>query len=130
MLRSFQRVNKGLQKFELLLCTCAELYSSLVNFLSEIRHEFDQQAKANLPNINYRAVIKRQRNASDALSELFSKKRFKINYFIPMLDVLAANLRKSNAGVSNMWPSRAFCAARDVTLESYVINKQVFIFWI
>ena len=29
--------------------------------------EFDQQAKTTLPNINYRAVTRRQRNAPDAL---------------------------------------------------------------
>ena len=73
------------------------MYSSLVDFLSEIRDEFDefdQQAKATLPNINYRAVTRRQRNAPDALSELSSKERFKINSFIPMLDALEANLRR------------------------------------
>ena len=81
----------------MLLSTCAELYSSLVDFLSEIREEFDefgQQAKATLPNINYRAVTTRQRNAPDASSELSSKERFKINSFIPMLDALEANLRR------------------------------------
>ena len=41
-----------------------------------------------------RAVTRRQRNAPDALSELSSKKRFKINSFIPMLDALEANLRR------------------------------------
>ena len=97
VLGRFHRVSKALQKSELLLSTCAELYSSLVDFLSEIRDEFDefdQQAKATLPNINYRAVTRRQRNAPDALSELSSKKRFKINSFIPMLDTLEANLRR------------------------------------
>ena len=94
VLGRFHRVSKALQKSELLLSTCAELYSSLVDFLSEIRDEFDQQAKATLPNINYRAVTSRQKNAPDALSELSSKERFKINSFIPMLDALEANLRR------------------------------------
>ena len=97
VLGRFHRVSKALQKSELLLSTCAELYSSLVDFLSKIRDEFDkfdQQAKATLLNINYRAVTRRQRNAPDALSELPSKKRFKINSFIPMLDTLEANLRR------------------------------------
>ena len=97
VLGRFHRVSKALQKSELLLSTCAELYSSLVDFLNEIRDEFDefdQQAKATLPNINYRAVTRRQRNAPDALSELSSKERFKINSFIPMLDALEANLRR------------------------------------
>ena len=56
MLGRFHRVSKVLQKSELLLSTCAELYSSLVDFLSEIRDEFDkidQQARVTLPNINY-----------------------------------------------------------------------------
>ena len=97
VLGRFHRVSKALQKSELLLSTCAELYSSLVDFLSEIRvefDEFDQKAKATLPNINYRAVTRRQRNAPDALSELSSKERFKINSFILMLDALEANLRR------------------------------------
>ena len=63
-----------------------------MDFLSEIKDEFDQQAKATLPNINYRAVTRRQRNAPDSSSELSSKDRFGINSFIPMFDVLEANL--------------------------------------
>ena len=93
----FYRVSKALQKYKLSLSTCAELYSSLVNFLSEIRDEFDefdQQAKATLSNINFRAVTRSQRNAPDALSDLSSKKRFKINSFIPMLEALEASLRR------------------------------------
>ena len=79
VLGRLHRVSKALQKSELLLSTCAELYTSLVDFLSEIRDEFDefdQQTKATLPNINYRAVTRRQRNAPDVLSELSSKERF------------------------------------------------------
>ena len=53
MLGRFHRVNKALQKSELSLSICAELYSSLVDFLSEIRDEFDKQARATLPNISY-----------------------------------------------------------------------------
>ena len=71
----FYKVSEALQKSELLLSACAELYSSLVYFLSEIRDEFDefdQQAKATLPNINHRALTRSQRNAPDALSKLSS----------------------------------------------------------
>ena len=101
--RSFHRVSKALQKSELLLSTCAELYSSLVDFLSKIRDEFDkfdQQAKATLPNKNYRAVARRQRNAPGALSA--SKDRFRINSFIPMLDALEANLKRRATVYSNI----------------------------
>ena len=42
VLGRFHRVSKALQKSELLLSTCAKLYSSLVDFLSEIRDEFDE----------------------------------------------------------------------------------------
>ena len=38
----FHRISKALQKSELLLYTSAKLYSSLVDFLSEIRDEFDK----------------------------------------------------------------------------------------
>ena len=94
VLGCFQRVSKPLQKSELLLSTCAKLYSSLVDFLRKIRDEFDKQAKAALPSINYKAVTKRQRHAPNAFSELSSKNRFRINSFIPMLDALKANLRR------------------------------------
>ena len=82
----------------MLLSTCAKLYSSLVDFLSETIDEFDefdQQVKTTLPSINYRAVTRRQRNAPETLSELFLKDRFRINSFISMLDAaLEANLRR------------------------------------
>ena len=97
VLGRFHRVNKAVQKSELLLSTCDELYSSHVDFISEIRFDFDkfdQQAKATLPNINCRAVTRRQKNAPDALSELSSKDRFRMNSFIPILDALEANLRR------------------------------------
>ena len=70
VLGRFHRVSKALQKSELLLSICAELYSSLVDFLSKLRDEFDefdQQAKVTLSNINYRAVTRRQRNGPEAL---------------------------------------------------------------
>ena len=41
VLGRFHRVNKAFQKSELLLSICAELYTSLVDFLSKIRDEFD-----------------------------------------------------------------------------------------
>ena len=53
MLGRFHGISKALQKSELLLSTCAELHTSLVDFLSEIRDEFDQKARATLPNINF-----------------------------------------------------------------------------
>ena len=97
VLGRFHRVSKALQKSDLLLSTCAELYSSLVDFLSKIRDkfdEFDQQPKVILQNINYRVVTRRPRNAPEALSELSSKHRFRINSFILMLDAFEANLRQ------------------------------------
>ena len=53
VLGRFHRVSKAFLKSKLSLSTSAELYSSLVDFLSEIRNEFDKQARATLPNINY-----------------------------------------------------------------------------
>ena len=78
----------------------ADPHSSLiVDVLSEIIDEFDefdQQAKATLPNINYRAVTRRQKNAPEALSKLSSKDRFRINSFIPMLNAaFEANLKRA-----------------------------------
>ena len=106
MLGRFHRVSKALQKSELSLSTCAKLYSSLVDFLSKMIdefYEFDLQAKATLPSINNRAVTRRQRNAPEALSELSSKDRLRINSFIPMLDAtLEANLRRSAAVYSDV----------------------------
>ena len=48
VLGRFHRVSKAIQKFELSFSTCAKLYSSLVDFLSEMIDkfdEFDQQQK-------------------------------------------------------------------------------------
>ena len=95
VLGRFHQVNKALQKSELFVSICAELYRSLVDFLSEMRDEFYQQANTTLPNINYGAVTRRQRNARDALSELSSNDRFRMNSFISMLDALEANLRRA-----------------------------------
>ena len=137
VLGRFHRISKALQKSELLSSTCAELCSSLVDFLSEMRDEFDefdQQAKATLPNINFRAVTRRQRNARDALSELSSKKRFKINSFIPVLDALEANLRKRAnvySDIAEMFPFLANLKAtkveivRDVELLKEAYPKDV-----
>ena len=58
-------------------------------------------SKQPVPTINYRTVDRRQRNAPDALSELTSKERFKINFFIPMLDALEAKFRR-RANVYNV----------------------------
>ncbi|XP_013793798.1 uncharacterized protein LOC106477819 [Limulus polyphemus] len=64
VIRHFHKVSKAIKKSELLLSTCECLYSSLQNFLSKVREDFDeleQQAKAILPNVNYRTVTRRQR---------------------------------------------------------------------
>ena len=48
-----------------------------------------------MPNINYGAATRRQRNAPDALSDLSSNDRFRMNSFISMLDALKVNLRRA-----------------------------------
>ena len=48
-----------------------------------------------MPNINYGAASRRQRNAPDALSDLSSNDRFRMNSFISMLDTLKVNLRRA-----------------------------------
>ena len=98
VLGRFHKVSKAIQKSELTLSTCVQLYNSLLDFLREIRDrfdEFDQQAKATLPDIDYKAVSRRQKIASGPLSEFSSKDRFRINSFIPILDALELNLKKS-----------------------------------
>ena len=49
----YHKVNKAMQKSDLLLSTCA---SSLQDCLSKITYfdELEHQAKATLPNVNYR----------------------------------------------------------------------------
>ena len=81
------------------------MYSSLVDFRSEIRDKFNQQAKATLPNINYRAITRKQRNAPGLFSELSSKDRFRMNSFIPMLDALETNVRRAlvYSGIAEMF---------------------------
>ena len=86
-----------------------------MDFPSKIREDFnDQQAKATLPNINYKAVARSQRimeghgksgKTPDALGELSSKGRFREKSFIPVLDELEINLRRaiSCSGVAEMF---------------------------
>ena len=90
----FHRNLKAIQKPYLLSSTGGELCSSPVHFPSEIRDKFDQQAKVTFPIIYYRAVTRRRRNAPDALSDLSSNDRFRINFFILMFDAFEANLRR------------------------------------
>ncbi|XP_013783624.1 uncharacterized protein LOC106467793 [Limulus polyphemus] len=124
VLRNFHKVSKAIQKSELLLSSCACLYSSLQDFLSKIREDFDeleQQAKATLPNVNYRTVIRRQRvrkrhgndgnvPGPDALDELSSSDKFRIKSFIPILDALDANLRKRTGVYSDVAQMFSFLA--------------------
>ena len=81
------------------LCLINYRYESVLGFSN--LHKQSLKEKATWPDINCRAVTRRQRktkghgnseNASDALGELSSKDRFRVKSFIPMLDVLEANL--------------------------------------
>ena len=61
------KVNEAIQISDLLLSTCANVYTSLQDIVQEIREDFDeleQQAKTTLPNVDYRTVrrIKIKRN--------------------------------------------------------------------
>ena len=107
-LRSFSQGQQSCSEIRInvLLGTCAELYRSLVDFLSKIRdfNEFEQQAKTILPNIKYKTVTRIHRilkglgkseNTPDALGKLFLKGRFGVKSFIPMLDALEVNLRRA-----------------------------------
>ncbi|XP_013780077.1 uncharacterized protein LOC106464480 [Limulus polyphemus] len=83
--------------------------------------ELEQQAKATLPNVNYRTVTRRQRvrkqqgndeNAPgpDVLDELSSRDKFRIKSFIPILDVLDANLRRRATVYSDVAQMFSFLA--------------------
>ena len=105
VLRHFRKVSKANQKSQLLLSTCASLFSSLQDFLSKIREdcdELEQQAKATLTDVSYRTVTRRQRVRKqqgndgsapglDVTDELPLRDKFRIQSFIPIIDALEAN---------------------------------------
>jgi len=82
------------------LTTSTNLCSSLLQFVSAIRENFDEiakQAKAVLPDVEYktlqrrRRVRKRQQNdgrANDALDDIIPRDKFRIHSFIAVLDAL------------------------------------------
>lgn len=117
------------------MSTCASLYSSLSEFLSKIRDDFEEieeQAKATLPNVDYRTVLRRQRrrkrqendgDAPDALDGLSPKDKFRIKSFIPILDTLDTNLRKRSTVYRDV--SETFSFLADISCSKEEIQQHV-----
>jgi len=81
-LQKFHQTSQTLQKDELILAVCGDLYNSLAVYLTDMREHFDRfekTAKDMLPDVDYKgATIRRRRrkkqdndgDASDAADDL------------------------------------------------------------
>ena len=137
VLSHFHKVNKAIQKSNLLLSTCANLYGSLQDILYTIREDFDkfeEQAKITLPNVDYKRAKRIRKtcinrgnyesaSGPDALDDLSSRDKFRIKTFIPILDKLEADLR-TKATVYNDF-AKMFSFLIDLTLSKNEIQKNV-----
>ena len=104
LLLKFDKVNKALQDPQITLYTCKNLYSSLSEFVRNMREEFDvieEKAKSKLPDVEYKSTRKRKRKtmindgtAPDASEDMHPREKFRVMSFIPILDALYANLNK------------------------------------
>ena len=104
LLEQFHKVSNALQSTQISLTTCANLYSSLLQFVSSTREIFDEieeQAKTTLPDVEYRTLQRRRRvrkgqhndgSATEALDEIPPRDKFRIHSFIPVIDALHSNL--------------------------------------
>lgn len=64
LLQEFHKVSKTLQDPQITLCTCKNLYSSLSEFVMNVREDFDEieeEAKSKLPDVEYKCTGKRKR---------------------------------------------------------------------
>jgi len=106
LLKQFHKVSNALQTTQILLTTCTNLHSSLLQFVCGIRENFDEiekQAKAVLPDVEHktlrrkRRVRKPQKNdgrANDAFDDIPPRDKFRIYSFVPVLDALYSNLER------------------------------------
>ncbi|PZC80869.1 hypothetical protein B5X24_HaOG213856 [Helicoverpa armigera] len=64
ILQTFRKASKVLQDPEVTLETCANLYNSLVDFLENLRGDFDNleaRGKEKLPNVDFKNTRQRRR---------------------------------------------------------------------
>ena len=106
LLKQFHKVSSALQSTHILLTICTNPYSSLLQFVSGLRENFDEtekQAKAVLPDVEYKTLRRRRRvrkpqqndsRANDALDDIPPRDKFNIHSFIPVLDALYSNLER------------------------------------
>ena len=105
ILSEFHKTSKALQDPEISLATCANLYTSLSEFVDATKNMFDQfenEAKAQDPDLDYRSVSRRTRKRKRHFDEqgepekelLSPRDSFKKQSFDPIVDALSANLEK------------------------------------
>lgn len=104
ILNKFHVISKALQDEQLNLSKCAQLLDSLLNFLKDIREQFNSfeiRAKEKLPDVDYRLAEGRRRvrkkqvndgNERDANVSIIDS--FRVNTFIPIMDALETNLKR------------------------------------
>ena len=109
VLEEFHKTSKALQDPKIALSTCSDLYRSLSNYVKDMREKFDkieQDAKSQLPGIDYRSTKKRKRTRKkpaddddimDAVDELGPREKFRVSTFIVIIDALEKNLRERAA---------------------------------
>lgn len=108
VLQRFQDTSKSLQEENITLSTCANLYESLQQYLSQVRdqfNEFEKKAMNCLPGTEYRqhakrqSIRKKQPDDGSAPEHDFSpREKFRVTAFLPIVDALCTNLER-RAGV-------------------------------
>lgn len=104
-----ERINKtslSLQKDTLTMDVATKLFASLVDFIGNVKNNFDQyesSAKENFPDADYKDLSQRTKIRSSRIAfydgsaetiQLTGKKKFKIETFLPMIDTLITHLKQ------------------------------------
>lgn len=104
-----ERINKtslSLQKDTLAMDVATKLFASLVDFIGDVRNNFDQyesSAKENFPDADYKDLSQRTKTRSSRIAffdgsaetvHLSGKEKFKIETFLPMIDTLLVQLKQ------------------------------------
>ena len=111
------RINKisiALQKKTLTMDVATKLLTSLVDFLGNVRNEFDQYestAKEKFPDADYKNISQRARTRSSRITSfdgptenvsLTGKEKFKVETYLPIIDMLITQLKKRSASYNEI----------------------------
>lgn len=102
ILEPFHRSSQSLQSTTASLNNCVLIYESLNSYIIDLREKFDEielEAKEMLPDVDYRAIHRRQRTRTRNLMDgdapetvMDPRTRFRVSTFIPIIDTLTANI--------------------------------------